>query len=38
MRSSQVLGKIRKGEVALCTKLNLADSRACEIAAMIGFD
>jgi 4-hydroxy-2-oxoheptanedioate aldolase len=38
MRSSQVLKKIRNGDVALCTKLNLADSRACEIAAMSGFD
>ncbi len=38
MRSSRVLKKIRNGEVAICTKLNLSDSRACEIAAMSGFD
>jgi len=38
MRPSRVLRKLRAGEVAYCTKLNLADSRAAEIAAMSGFD
>ncbi|RAV22386.1 HpcH/HpaI aldolase family protein [Paenibacillus contaminans] len=38
MRPSRVLQKLRAGEVAYCTKLNLADSRAAEIAAMSGFD
>ncbi|MBQ7033872.1 MAG: aldolase [Clostridia bacterium] len=38
MRKSKVLKKIRNGEVAYCTKLNLADPRVAEIAAMSGFD
>lgn len=38
MRKSTVLKKIRNGETAICTKLNLADPRASEIAAMCGFD
>lgn len=38
MRPSRVLNKLRAGEVAYCTKLNLADSRVAEIAAMSGFD
>ena len=38
MRPSRVLSKLRAGKVALCTKLNLADPRAAEIAAMSGFD
>lgn len=38
MRPSRVLSKIRAGEVAYCTKLNLADKRAAEIAALCGFD
>ncbi len=38
MRESRVLRKLRAGEVAFCTKLNLADSRVAEIAAMSGFD
>ncbi len=38
MRPSRVLQKLRAGEVAMVTKLNLADARACEIAAMCGFD
>jgi len=38
MRRSRVLGKLRAGEVAYCFKLNLADARACEIAARHGFD
>lgn len=38
MRKSVVLEKLRKGEVACSFKLNLADSRAAEIAAMFGFD
>ncbi|MHB1191377.1 MAG: HpcH/HpaI aldolase family protein [Armatimonadota bacterium] len=38
MRPSKVLGKLRNGEVASCFKLNLADARATEIAAISGFD
>ncbi|RKN70607.1 HpcH/HpaI aldolase family protein [Paenibacillus ginsengarvi] len=38
MRPSRVLEKLRKGEVAYATKLNLGDARAAEIAAMSGFD
>ena len=38
MRPSQVLAKLRAGQVASCFKLNLADARAVEIAAMAGFD
>jgi len=38
MRPSRVLAKLRAGEVACVTKLNLADARAYEIAAMSGFD
>ncbi|KIL40389.1 aldolase [Gordoniibacillus kamchatkensis] len=38
MRPSRVLRKLRAGQVALCTKLNLSDARAAEIAAMSGFD
>jgi 4-hydroxy-2-oxoheptanedioate aldolase len=38
MRASRVLAKLRAGQVASCFKLNLADARAMEIAAMAGFD
>lgn len=38
MRESKVLRKLRNGEVALCTKMNLSDPRAFEIAAMSGVD
>ena len=38
MRPSRVLAKLRAGEVVSCFKLNLADARAMEIAAMAGFD
>jgi 4-hydroxy-2-oxoheptanedioate aldolase len=38
LRESRVLRKIRNGEVALCTKLNLSDARNAEIAALCGFD
>ncbi|GAA3408082.1 HpcH/HpaI aldolase/citrate lyase family protein [Paenibacillus hodogayensis] len=38
MRHSRVLQKLRAGQVAYATKLNLGDSRAAEIAAMSGFD
>ena len=38
MRESRVLRQMRAGKVATCTKLNLADPRAAEIAAMSGFD
>ncbi len=38
LRESRVLRKIRNGEVALCTKLNLSDPRNAEIAALCGFD
>jgi 4-hydroxy-2-oxoheptanedioate aldolase len=38
MRPSRVLRKLRAGEVASCFKLNLADPRVAELAAMAGFD
>jgi 4-hydroxy-2-oxoheptanedioate aldolase len=38
MNKSRVLEKLRSGGVATSIKINLADSRACEIAAMAGFD
>ena len=38
MRASRVLRQMRAGKVATCTKLNLADPRVAEIAAMSGFD
>ncbi|MBQ7097425.1 MAG: aldolase [Clostridia bacterium] len=38
LRKSKVLERIKRGETALCTKLNLADPRAAEIAAMCGVD
>ena len=38
MRRSRVLAKLRQGQVATCLKINLADARAVEIAAMAGFD
>lgn len=38
MRPSRVLKRLREGHVATCTKLNLADPRAAEIAAQSGFD
>ncbi|HBG77672.1 MAG TPA: aldolase [Phycisphaerales bacterium] len=38
MRSSRVLKKLRSGQVASCIKINLADPRVVEIAAMCGFD
>ncbi|HZG55025.1 HpcH/HpaI aldolase family protein [Paenibacillus sp.] len=38
MRPSRVLHKLRNGETAICTKLNLADSRIAEIASLAGFD
>jgi len=38
MRPSRVLAKLRAGEMATCFKLNLADARVVEIAAMAGFD
>ncbi|MBN1589951.1 MAG: aldolase [Pirellulales bacterium] len=38
MRPSRVLAKLRYGEVASCTKLNTADPRIAEIAAMSGVD
>ena len=38
MRPSRVMEKLRAGQVANCFKLNLADARAMEIAAMAGFD
>ncbi|MBN1437221.1 MAG: hypothetical protein JW936_09105 [Sedimentisphaerales bacterium] len=38
MRPSRVLKKLRAGEIAVCTKLNLMDSRAVDIAAMYDFD
>ena len=38
MRPSNVLAKLRAGQVVSCFKLNLADARAAELAAMAGFD
>lgn len=38
MRESKVLKKIKNGGTALCTKLNLADARGAQIAALSGFD
>ena len=38
MRPSRVLKKLRAGEVATSIKINLADPRVTEIAAMCGFD
>ncbi len=38
MRPSRVLKKLRAGEVVYCTKTNLADIRAVQIASMSGFD
>lgn len=38
MRLSKVLCKIRAGETAFCIKLNLADARVAELAAMSGYD
>ena len=38
LRKSKVLERIKRGETALCTKLNLADPRVAEIAAMNGVD
>ena len=38
MRESRVLRKIRNGKVATSIKLNMADPRVAEIAAMCGFD
>lgn len=38
MRKSRVLRQMRNGKVATCVKLNLADPRGAEIAAMCGFD
>jgi len=38
MRPSRVLKKLRNNEVVTCTKINLSDPRATEIAALCGFD
>ena len=38
LRRSRVLEKLRGGDVVSCTKLNLSDPRAAEIAALCGFD
>ena len=38
MRPSRVLAKLRAGQPASCTKLNLMDARAAEIACQSGFD
>lgn len=38
MRKSRVLRKIKEGKTAFCTKLNFAEPRAAELAAMCGFD
>ena len=38
MRPSRTLATLRSGGIASCFKLNLADARALEIAALAGFD
>jgi len=38
MRKSRVLRKMREGKVATSIKLNMADARVAEMAAMCGFD
>ena len=38
MRPSRVLKKLRSGQIASCVKVNLADPRVTEIAAMCDFD
>lgn len=38
LRASRVLRKLRAGGVASCVKLNLADARVAEIAALCGLD
>ncbi len=38
VRASRVLAKIRSGKVALCTKINLSDPSAVELAGLAGFD
>ena len=38
MRPSRALSKLRSGKVVSCFKLNLADARAVEIAALAGID
>jgi len=38
LRKSKVLRTIREGKTAICVKLNLADARVAEIAAMCGVD
>lgn len=38
MRPSRVLTRLRAGGMATCFKMNLADARAVEIAALAGFD
>lgn len=38
MRESRVLRKLRSGDPVLSFKINLADARVCDLAAMMGFD
>ena len=38
MRKSRVLRQMKAGKVATCMKVNLADPRNVELAAMCGFD
>ncbi len=38
MRKSRVLHKLRSGDNVSCIKINLADPRVCEMAALAGFD
>lgn len=38
MRKSRVLRLLRSGENVSCVKINLADPRVCEMAALAGFD
>jgi len=38
IRSSRVLAKMRRGKVAICTKINLSDPSVIELAGLAGFD
>jgi len=38
LRKSRVLSRMRSGQFASCTKLNLADPRVVDLAARLGFD
>lgn len=38
VKTSNVLAKLRSGKPAICTKMNLTDSRVIDLIGMIGFD